>query len=223
MAEKPNPVSVEARRLDISILPPNFSLPLTDFLVSQSDDLSSVAGQANSAADSAYKANLSNEEQDLIIAEHTDQISTIDNRLSSAEVKIEDHEARITDNTNRISVTESDISTIQSDVSGVNSRLTSVEGDYISKSKIAPQSLASPLDVTTSYSIGGVKVVGPRDTGWLPSTGAGQKGNMYADYTYTVGATYNQGDVQAIGNGLKEVRQVVKAIQSALSSHGLFD
>lgn len=95
MASKPTPVSVEARRLDISILPQNFSLPLTDYLVNQSDDLQGVANQANGAAEEAYQAQLTNEEQDEILAAHTETLQDHENRIDAAEITLQDHELRI--------------------------------------------------------------------------------------------------------------------------------
>lgn len=95
MATAPTPVSVEARRLDISILPQNFSIPLADYLVNQSDDLQSVANQANGAADGAYQAQLTNEEQDEILAAHTETLQDHENRIDAAEITLQDHESRI--------------------------------------------------------------------------------------------------------------------------------
>lgn len=95
MASKPTPVSVEARRLDISILPQNFSRPLTDYLVNQSDDLQSIANQANGAAEGAYQAQLTNEEQDEVLAAHTETLQDHENRIDAAEITLQDHEMRI--------------------------------------------------------------------------------------------------------------------------------
>lgn len=95
MASKPTPVSVEARRLDISILPQNFSLPLTDYLVNQSDDLQGVANQANGAAEEAYQAQLTNEQQDEVLASHTETLQDHENRIDAAEITLQDHELRI--------------------------------------------------------------------------------------------------------------------------------
>lgn len=95
MATAPTPVSVEARRLDISILPQNFSLPLTDYLVNQSDDLQSIANQANGAAEGAYQAQLTNEEQDEVLAAHTETLQDHENRIGAVELIQEDHELRI--------------------------------------------------------------------------------------------------------------------------------
>ena len=95
MAEKPTPVSVEARRLDISILPQNFSIPLADYLVNQSDDMQNVANQANDAAEGAYQAQLTNEEQDEVLAAHTETLQDHENRIDAAEITLQDHENRI--------------------------------------------------------------------------------------------------------------------------------
>lgn len=223
MAKAPTTVSVEARRLDISILPPNFSLPLTDFLVNQSDDLANVAGQANTAANGAYLANLTNEEQDVVLSEHTEQILDLGNRVSSAESTLADHDTRITDNTSRIAAAESDISTMQGDVSAIDSRLTSVEGDYVSKSETSLQSLASPLNVATSYSIGGVKVVGPRQAGWTAAGGnvAANIGAWNPNTLAPASATYSQTEATAVRQQLNAAEARVKAMESALRNHGL--
>lgn len=95
MATAPTPVSVEARRLDISILPQNFSIPLADYLVNQSDDLQSIANQANGAAEGAYQAQLTNEEQDEVLAAHTETLQDHENRIDAAEITLQDHELRI--------------------------------------------------------------------------------------------------------------------------------
>lgn len=95
MASKSTPVSVEARRLDISILPQNFSLPLTDYLVNQSDDLQNVAGKANDAADGAYQAQLTNEQQDELLATHSEILQDYGNRIGAAEETLQDHGLRI--------------------------------------------------------------------------------------------------------------------------------
>lgn len=95
MATAPTQVSVEARRLDISILPQNFSIPLADYLVNQSDDMQNVANQANGAAEGAYQAQLTNEEQDEVLASHTETLQDHENRIDAAEITMQDHELRI--------------------------------------------------------------------------------------------------------------------------------
>lgn len=106
MATAPTKVSVEARRLDISILPQNFSLPLADYLVNQSDDLQSVANQANGAADGAYQAQLTNKEQDEVLAAHTETLQDHELRIGQLETTVAEHTITIQDHEDRISAAE---------------------------------------------------------------------------------------------------------------------
>ncbi|MGL4756195.1 MAG: hypothetical protein ACRCXB_27910 [Aeromonadaceae bacterium] len=197
MAEKPTPVSVEARRLDISILPTNFSLPLTDFLVNQSDDLANVAGQANTAADDAYFANLTNEEQDVVLSEHSETLLKHDARISSVELVTQDHEVRI----------------------------AHIEGDYVSKSETAPQSLSSPLNVAISYSVNGVKVVGERQTGWVEAGGdvVANIGAWNPNTLAPASAAYSQSEASEVISKLNAAEARLKALESVLRTHGLID
>ncbi|MGL5486761.1 MAG: hypothetical protein ACRDC6_10800 [Shewanella sp.] len=211
MAEKPTPVSVEARRLDISILPPNFSIPLTDFLVNQSDDLASVAGQANTAADGAYLANLTNEEQDVVLTDHSNSLADHERRISSAELTLQDHEARISD--------------AEATLQDHETRITDIEADYVSKSETAPQSLACPLNVATSYSVNGVKVVGARQTGWTAAGGsvAANIGAWNPNTLAAASATYSQAEASEVRSKLNAAEARIKALESALRAHGLIN
>lgn len=223
--EKPTPVSVEARRLDVSILPLNFSIPLTDFLVGQNDDLSNVAGKANEAANGAYIAKLTNEEQDVVLTEHTQQIQGLDVRLIAAEATLEDHEIRIADNTNRLDIVEPKVSTIEGQVVSLDSRITLVEGDYVSKTIATMQTLASPLSVTASYSVGGIKVVGARNTGWTAAEGtvAATKGAWTPNTMAAASAAYSQAEATAVRQQLNAAEARLKAIEQMARAHGLID
>ena len=223
--EKPTPVSVEARRLDVSILPLNFSIPLTDFLVGQNDDLSNVAGQANSAANDAYIAQLTNEEQDAVLAEHTQQIQGLDIRLIAAEATLESHEIRITDNTNRLDIVEPKVSTLEGQVVSLDNRITLVESDYVSKSITSMQTLASPISVATSYSVGGIKVVGARNTGWTAAAGtvAANKGAWTPNTLAAASAAYSQAEATAVRQQLNAAEARLKAIEQMARAHGLID
>lgn len=223
--EKPTPVSVEARRLDVSILPLNFSIPLTDFLVGQNDDLSNVAGQANSAASDAYIAQLTNEEQDVVLAEHTQQIQGLDIRLIAAEATLESHEIRITDNTNRLDIVEPKVSTLEGQVVSLDNRITLVESDYVSKSITSMQTLASPISVATSYSVGGIKVVGARNTGWTAAAGtvAANKGAWTPNTLAAASAAYSQAEATAVRQQLNAAEARLKAIEQMARAHGLID
>lgn len=85
------------------------------------------------------------------------------------------------------------------------------------------QSLASPLDVKTSYSVDGIQVVGARNTGWTTATGTPLLGSFNANQSYTVGTTYTQSEVAALATGLQQARQRILALETALRLHGLID
>jgi hypothetical protein len=111
--------------------------------------------------------------------------------------------------TTRVSLAETDIDNLQA--------------DYVSKTVTTSQSLASPLNVTTSYSVGGTKVVGARQTGWTAGTGTPLVGSFNANQAYTVSATYTQSEVSAIATGVQQARQRILALESALRTHGLIN
>ncbi|SAB56811.1 Uncharacterised protein [Enterobacter hormaechei] len=51
--------------------------------------------------------------------------------------------------------------------------------------------------MATSYSVGGTKVVGARNTGWTASTGTASKAGINGSTTYAVSATYTQSEIYA--------------------------
>lgn len=82
--------TLEARRLDISILPDNFSRPLTDFLVGQNDDISNIATQVNSNSRDSKATSIENALQNAAISQlnnltgaHSDKIATIESSYVS--------------------------------------------------------------------------------------------------------------------------------------------
>lgn len=233
MAGEPPKVIVTPSRIDASILPPGFSLPYRLYVIQQTTDIKALADASNNANDLAYQATIKNQEQDVILADH-------ENRISALRVEVDNHEIRISGNTSAISAltirvtnAEGSITTLQTNVSGLTTRVTTAEsnisqiqGDYVSKSATASQSIASPLSVTASYSVSGIKVVGTRNTGWTASTGAASKSGINGSASYTVSSTYTQSEVQSIASGLQEVRRLVVALQNALGAtagHGLID
>lgn len=230
MADAPQPVNVQSRRVDSSILPNTFSQPYRLYIIQQNTDVLTIANAANNAGELAYEATVKNEQQDVVLADH-------ETRISALRVEVDDHEIRITGNTSaisaltvRVTTAEGNITTLQSDLTALTTRvstaegsITTLQGDYVSKSAVASQSLASPLNVTTSYSVGGTKVVGTRVTGWTAATGTALLGSFNANQAYTASATYTQSEVTAIGTGLQQVRQRLKAIEDALRTHGLIN
>ncbi|EJF6468286.1 phage tail protein [Salmonella enterica] len=226
-----NPVVIQATRLDASILPRNvFSNSYLLYVIAQGTDVGAIAGKANEAGQGAYDAQVKNDEQDVELADH-------EARIQQLRIDVDNHEIRITANTNaiaaldvRLTTAEGEIVTLQADVSALDGRVTTAENnisalqaDYVSKTDTTSQSLASPLNVTTSYSVGGKKVVGARQTGWTAATGTANKGAFNADLTFAVSDTYTQSEIQAIANSLIAERRRTKALEDALRAHGLID
>ncbi|EII8364267.1 phage tail protein [Salmonella enterica] len=226
-----NPVVIQATRLDASILPRNvFSKSYLLYVIAQGTDVGAIAGKANEAGQGAYDAQVKNDEQDVELADH-------EARIQQLRIDVDNHEIRITANTNaiaaldvRLTTAEGEIVTLQADVSALDGRVTTAENnisalqaDYVSKTDTTSQSLASPLNVTTSYSVGGKKVVGARQTGWTAATGTANKGVFDADLTFAVSDTYTQSEIQAIANALITERRRTKALEDALRAHGLID
>ncbi len=230
MADAPQPVNVQSRRVDSSILPNTFSQPYRLYIIQQNTDMLSLANAANNAGELAYEATVKNEQQDVVLADH-------ESRISSLRVEVDNHEIRITGNTDsiatldlRVTTAEGNVSTLQFDVTALTGRVTAAEGnitalqgDYVSKSATAPQSLSSPINVTTSYSIGGTKVVGARQTGWTAGTGTALLGAFNANQAYTASATYTQSEINAIIAGVIQARQRILALENAVRTHGLIN
>lgn len=223
-------VRVQTSRIDATSLPKGLSQAFSQYLIQQGHDFGQVAGKANEAGAGAYEAQVQNDNQDLTLDNH-------EQRIAQAEQTIIDHESRITqaegdiDNlSGRVSSAESDIDSLQSTtvnheqrISANEQALGSISADYVSKSVTTPQTLASPLNVTTSYSIAGVKVVGARVTGFTPATGTALFGGFDADLTLSVGTVYSQSEVNNIAVVLRQSRQRIKAIEDALRTHGLIN
>ncbi|EAS2095572.1 TPA: phage tail protein [Salmonella enterica] len=219
-----NPVIIQATRLDASILPRNvFSRSYLLYVIAQGTDVGAIAGKANEAGQGAYDAQVKNDEQDVELADH-------EARIKQLRIDVDDHESRITALNVRVTTAEGEIATLQANVSALDGRVTTAENnisalrtDYVSKSATASQSLASPLNVTTSYSVGGTKVIGARQAGWTAATGTANKGAFNADLTFAVSDTYTQSEIQDIANALIAERRRTKALEDALRAHGLID
>lgn len=118
---------------------------------------------------------------------------------------------------------ESNASQQTKDIQAINESLASLTIDSVSKSVAGNQSLNSALSVSARYLVNGVQVVGERQTGWSASNGSAKKGGLDADATYLASPTYQQSDLQVVIDALIEARQVIKALQDALKTHGLID
>lgn len=56
MADAPQPVNVQSRRVDSSILPNTFSQPYRLYIIQQNTDVLTIANAANNAGELAYEA-----------------------------------------------------------------------------------------------------------------------------------------------------------------------
>lgn len=224
------PVIIRAIGINASSIPTGYSPAYQQYILSQAMDLSSVAGKANESGKGAYDAQVKNDEQDVELADHEE-------RITQLRVDVNNHEIRITANTVaiaaltvRVTTAEGNIVTLQTAVSSLTTRITSAEtniaaiqSDYVSKSATALQTIASPISVSTSYSVGGVKVVGARVTGFSAMTGTALKATLNADYSETGNATYSPAQITQLFSIVKEARQKLKAHDDAMRTHGLID
>lgn len=145
-----NPVSITAINIMAQSLPVGFSPTYRQYVLSQSTDLTNLAGKANDAGNGAWEAQVKNDEQDVTLEEHETRLNEAEaklinheNRITAAEVRIEDHETRLTtaesqiaDHETRITANEAEladhesrITESESDISGLDTRLTTAESD----------------------------------------------------------------------------------------------
>lgn len=114
----------------------------------------------------------------------------------------------------------SGVTTLNQAVDALDNAIVAIATDYVSYTKTAVQSIASPFQAV-SYRVNGVQVIGARVGGFTAPAGVSSKAQINADAGYNVGGEYDQGQVQAIATGLVQVRKLVAALQEALISHGV--
>lgn len=295
-----DPVVIQATRIDATLLPRNiFSQPYLLYVIQQSTDIGNVAGKANEAGQGAWDAQVKNDEQDLVLADHEVRIeaaettlvnheqrieaaeATLANheerltaaenelaeheqrisvaeatlvdheqRISAAEAELADHETRISaneaelaDHETRISQNTDDISALDNRLDTAESNISTLETNSISKAVSVSQSVQATggsflignvpapttdklqvggsANVSVSYKVAGLQVLGARQTGWTTATGTANKGAFDADLAFTVGATYSQTEVQALATALAATRQRLKAMEDMARTHGL--
>lgn len=130
-----NPVAVQATRLDASILPRNiFSQSYLLYVINQGADVGAIAGKANQAGQGAYDAQVRNDEQDVILADHEQRISAAEatlvnheERISQAESTLQDHETRIAQNESDIASLDTRVQSLESQVSDHETRIDALE------------------------------------------------------------------------------------------------
>lgn len=224
------PVIVRAVGINASSIPIGLSPAYSQYILSQATDFTNVAGKANEAGQGAYDAQVKNDEQDVTLANHegritanTNAINLLEVRLTTAEGKIVVLRSDVDYLLGEVIEIQADIVSIQTDVGNLQTSVTDIQTDYVSKAATTLQSLASPLNVTSFYSVGSTKVIGPRQTGWTAATGTALLGAFNANQTYTVSATYTQSEVSSMATGLQQARQRIKALEDALRTHGLIN
>ena len=225
-----DPVRVSAIGISASSLPIGINPAYQQYILSQVADFTNVAGKANEAGQGAYDAQVKNEEQDMELSNHDARITANTNAIQLVEVRLTTVEGKIVVLRSDVDYLldevidiQADIVSIRTDVGNLQASITDIQNDYVSKTVTTLQSLASPINVTTSYSVDGTKVIGPRQTGWTAGTGTALLGAFNASQTYTVSATYTQSEVSSMATGLQQARQRIKALEDALRTHGLIN
>ena len=211
-----NKITAEARPLSLTDLPSSFSYPLQDFLLRMQSSEQLVVDQANSAAGGAYDAQVAGEL-------NAEQIKSLSIELDLQDKRIFTVEQVSSVNAASISQINASLSDFGADLTTLDARVEFLENDYVSITKTTQQSLASSLNVTDSYSVNGIKVIGEQVTGWTAGTGTPNRGPFNADATYTISPAYNQAELQALSAAVTSLQQRVLALEFDLRSHGLID
>ncbi len=224
------PIEIQASYIVPNILPDNFSETYRRIVLSGADDMAKVAGRANEAGAEAFDAKKRNDEQDVVLEDHEERLGKAEQTIVEHGIQLANHEERITKTEEDLSKLEVRVLNVEQDVDGLKIKIQDLDGqiseikvDYVSLSKTEKQKLLSPIDVSTSYSVNGTKVVGSRVNGFTAATGTAFKGSFNANQSYSFSADYTRSEIQTLANGLVEARQRIKALEDALRSHGLID
>ncbi|EPL6274143.1 TPA: phage tail protein [Proteus mirabilis] len=225
-----NPIEIQASYIVPNILPDNFSETYRRIVLSGADDMVKVAGRANEAGAEAFDAQKRNDEQDVVLEDHEERLGDAEQTIILHGNQLANHESRITKTEDDLSKLEVRVLNVEQDIDGLKIKIQDLDGriseikvDYVSLSKTEKQKLLSPIDVSTSYSVNGNKVVGSRVTGFTSATGTALKGSFNANQSYSFSADYTRSEIQALASGVVEARQRIKALEDALRSHGLID
>lgn len=224
------PIEIQSAYIVPDILPTNFSETYRRIVLSGADDMAKIAGRANEAGAEAFDAQSRNDEQDIVLEDHEERLGEAEQTIVEHGIQLANHEERITKTEEDLSKLEVRVLNVEQDIDGLKIKIQDLDGriseikvDYVSLSKTEKQKLLSPIDVSTSYSVNGTKVVGSRVTGFTSATGTAFKGSFNANQSYSFSADYTRSEMQTIASGLVEARQRIKALEDALRSHGLID
>lgn len=180
------PVIVRAVSLNASSIPSGLSPAYSQYILSQATDFTNVAGKANEAGQGAYDAQIKNDEQDVTLADHDARITANTGAINLLEVRLTTAEGKIVVLRSDVDYLLGEVVSIQAELVTVGTDIDNLQADYVSKSTTAPQSLASTLNVATSYSVSGTKVVGARQAGWTAGAGTALLGAFNANQSFTV-------------------------------------
>lgn len=239
------PVIVRAISLNAASLPAGYSPAYTQYILSQALDFTNVAGKANEAGQGAYDAQVKNDEQDVTLADHEGRITANTNAINLLEVRLTTAEGKIVVLRSDVDYLLNEVIDIQADIVTLQNDVTAIQDDYVSKTETADQTvqpvsgslligtIATPTadklqvsgseNVSVSYKVAGLQVVGARQTGWTAATGTALLGAFNANQTFTVSNPPTQAEVQAIASALVASRQRNKALEDAMRTHGLIN
>ena len=197
--------TVDITQLTALDIPPNWPEPLRRSLLDLYGQLTTLVDELNLAIESANSANETG-------ADNSSQIEGQSQLISDLNIATKSNNDAVNSNAKQIGIVDRKISDSNEDIDFI-------KNDYVSKSKLPIQSLASAINLTGNLSVDGEIVVIATQQGWLDGTGTLKLGGMNSSTSYVVGAAYDQTEVQAIAAGLVEVREVVNALSSALYNH----
>ena len=178
------------------------------------------------------------------ITQNTNDIAALTVRVVNAESAIATIQSNVATLTTRVTTAEGNITTLQSSVGTLQTTVTAIQSDYVSKTATANQTvqpvsgslligtIATPtadklqvvgsVNVSVSYKVAGLQVVGTRKTGWTAATGTAYRGTFDANQAWTIGVL-NVLQIQEIATALTQARQRIKALEDDLRSHGLIN
>lgn len=170
------PVAVRAFGINASSIPAGYSPAYSQYILSQALDFSNVAGKANEAGQGAYDAQVKNDEQDVILADHEQRISAAEVtladhevRISAAEVSIADHEIRITQNESDISSLDTRVGSLETQVADHETRIDALEyATTRKKSEVLYTGISQVIPTTATNLITMLKALTPSSGTLLP-------------------------------------------------------
>ncbi|WP_336994795.1 phage tail protein [Leclercia adecarboxylata] len=230
MADLNTPVQIRTMTLSASSLPAGLSMAYQQYILGQAADMTNIAQKANAAGSGAQDALDENTQQNIELADHEGRITGNTYAIQLIEVRVTTAEGQIVTLRSDVDYLLTEVVSIESELTDHDTRInqaeddiSDIQADYVSKSEPADQVLMSSLGVKGFLSVDGVKVIGPRQTGWTAGTGAPNKGAFNADQAFTVSAAYSQAEIQAIATALVAERQRTLALEQVLRNNGLID